>query len=437
MVILALLLLPARLIEEANPDWRLTSWLLALIVAAIGLLGAALMGGSPWVRHFGLVLCLPLTAVPWPMRFEQLLVQSLMRLVATVTVEIINAFGIAAVRQGNLIRIPTGVVGIDEACSGIRSLQATLLIAIAVGQLFRLSFTRRLWLLAVGAAVAFVTNVARTIFLVSVGAARGISAIARWHDPAGFTVTAICLLALLVIALRLSRGDVASRPQLDANTLQKPIRVLPAKALAAVCLWLFISEAATEAWYRAHEHRLIERPSWQVDWARENNMVTTLPISDSTRAMLRFNTAQSAAWHDKFGLRWWGFFARWERGRAALQLVRSHSPEICLPAIGRTFERELPPIKVDHDGVQLLFRVYQFEQEVKPLFVFVCIQEDKFLPSDSSSIASVWSTRGRLLAALSGRRNLGQRLLELAVSGLSSAAEAEKALRNTVREIVK
>ncbi len=428
-------LLPIRIIAESNPDWRMSSWALALIVAGIGLLGTTIIGGLPWLRHFAFVICLPLIAVPWPVQLEQWLVQSLMRFVAAVTVEVVNVFGVAAVRQGNLIRIANGVVGIDEACSGIRSLQATIMIALALGQLFRLSTARRLWLIVAGGAIAFLTNVIRTTILVSIGARRGISTLAAWHDPAGFTVTAVCLLALLGITLLMARAAFPDRPQIIMENTGNRFRVVPPAALLALCGWVFAVEAATEFWYRAHERQFVERPAWQIHWPNDNGTLKVTPIPETTRAMLRYNSATNATWENPDGIKWWSFFARWESRRSALQLVRSHSPEICLPAIGRTFTRDLPPVTVADGVIDLTFRAYEFQQQQRPLFVFVCIQENK-VSSDRNGESFEWNTHGRLLAAWHGRRNLGQRLLEIAVSGLDDFSQARNALKTTVCEIV-
>ena len=48
----AAIFLPIRFLSEANPDWRLLSWLLALVVAAISLSFIYLAGGRAWLRHF-------------------------------------------------------------------------------------------------------------------------------------------------------------------------------------------------------------------------------------------------------------------------------------------------------------------------------------------------------------------------------------------------
>lgn len=117
-------LLPTWLLQQPNPDWRLLSWLLALEVVALSLCAVYFLGGRPWLTHFAFSICLILTTVPWPRLPEQLITQGLMRATATLTVVSLKFFHIPALRHGSLIEVPTGLVGIDGACSGIRSLQA-------------------------------------------------------------------------------------------------------------------------------------------------------------------------------------------------------------------------------------------------------------------------------------------------------------------------
>src|ERR1051326_5123442 len=47
-ILAGLLLFPARLISVANPDWRLLSWVMGLIVVLISLAAVHLAGGTPW-----------------------------------------------------------------------------------------------------------------------------------------------------------------------------------------------------------------------------------------------------------------------------------------------------------------------------------------------------------------------------------------------------
>ena len=52
-----------------------------------------------------------------------------MQVVAWVTVGLLNLSHIAALQHGNLIEVKSGILGIDEACSGVRSLQASVMVA--------------------------------------------------------------------------------------------------------------------------------------------------------------------------------------------------------------------------------------------------------------------------------------------------------------------
>ena len=429
--ILLLLLFPIRIIEEANPDWRLLSWILAFDVIAVSLLSLYRAGGKNWLTHFAFPVCLPLAAVPWPVQLENFVVQPMMRAVAYVAVEIAGWLGVGAYQVGNVIQLRNGFVGVDEACSGVKTLQAGILVALILGELFRFPWGRRIALILLGGGWIFVCNIFRATTLVLVAANRGLESVGRWHDAIG-TVALLCgMVGIMALAWlwkleplenTLPAGKLAVlRPNLSAHVI----------ALA----WLALIFVGTEFWYRIHESRLVELPRWQATWPQANGTMTRLSIAETTRVILRYDRAESAAWEEPRGVRWWSFFAAWKPQRAALQLVRSHSPEICLPAIGRTFRSARPDLTLRAGPMALDFRSYEFEQNERPLFVFVCIQEDRRVAGDAIS-APEWSFRGRVRAALEGKRNLGQRLLEIAVTGMDDFEQAREALARTVNEIV-
>ncbi len=157
LVLCGLLYAPTRFLHEANPTWRLTSLLWTLEVIGITLLTVWLVR-SPWsvvssqacgvrspesgvpfqlsafsISDLVFPICFFLVAVPWPSGLENLLVQSLQRGNVTATVELLGMVGIPAIQHGSVIELSRGVVGIDEACSGIRSLQATLMLSLFLG----------------------------------------------------------------------------------------------------------------------------------------------------------------------------------------------------------------------------------------------------------------------------------------------------------------
>ena len=424
------LLFPLRVLEEANPDWRFLSWLLALFAVDFSLLSLYQAGGRGWLKHFAFPVFFPLAAVPWPVQFENFVVQTLMRAVAYVAVEIAGWFGVGAYQLGNVIQLRNGFVGVDEACSGVKTLQAGIMVALVLGEFLQLRWNKRVALLVLGCGWVFVCNVFRATALVFVAANSGLEALGRWHDWIG-TAALVCGMTGMLGLAWLWKGEPAAVPQ-GAQSPSAP-RIFPSQWMPLA--WLAFIFAGTEVWYRSHERGLIERPAWQASWPAGNDTVTPLPIPDSTRVILRYDDAKTAAWEQPRGVRWWTFFAHWKPKRAALQLVRSHSPEICLPAIGRNFRMARPDINVRAGPVSLDFRSYEFEQNGRSLFVFVCIQEDKRVASGPADTGE-WNLGGRLQAALDGKRNLGQRLLEIAVLGLDDFAQASEALSKIAEEIL-
>ncbi|MDQ2919419.1 MAG: exosortase/archaeosortase family protein, partial [Verrucomicrobiota bacterium] len=161
-----LLLLPVRLIEVANPDWRLLSWIHTLAAVTLTLLVIWWIGGKPWLRHFAFPVAFVLVAVPWFTGIEGPIIQGLMPTIASIATETLSLFGIPAEVQGNLIRINNGVVGVNEACSGVRSLQTSLMIGLLFGELKRLSVPKRFALIFGALAIAIIANFGRAFFLV-------------------------------------------------------------------------------------------------------------------------------------------------------------------------------------------------------------------------------------------------------------------------------
>jgi exosortase/archaeosortase family protein len=429
MLVVLLLLLPIRVIEEANPDWRLLSWVLALCVIDFSLLTIFRAGGSIWVKHFAFPILFPLAAVPWPVAFENFAVQTMMRAVAYVAVEIAGWFGIGAYQVGNVIQLRNGFVGVDEACSGVKTLQAGIMVALVLGEFLQMRWNKRIALLVVGCGWVFLCNVFRATALMFVAAKNGLEALDHWHDVIGIVALLIGMSGMLALAW-LWKGDFSG----GSSDRARPTRITPACSWIAL-VWLALIFVGCELWYRAHERRLVEHPRWQARWPEENGTVTSLPIPESTHVILRYDTAKAAAWEEPPGVRWWSFFASWKPQRTALQLVRSHSPEICLPAVGRTFRDLRPEVNVNTESLSLNFRSYEFEQNSRPLFVFVCIQQDKRSISGETNDTE-WNLPGRLRAAWQGKRNLGQRLLEIAVLGYNDFTQAREALSKTVTAIV-
>src|SRR5262249_19062525 len=147
-------------------------------------------------------------------------VQNLMRFVAGLTVEVSGVLGIPAIQHGNLIEVGSGVVGIDEACSGVRSLQSALMLSLFLGELHRFSWRRRAGLLGASLVFVLIANLCRTTFLVWAAANRGFHQMEAWHDTAGNLVMWIVLPGLMLLGhLMKPKEEVAPPSTANASAL--------------------------------------------------------------------------------------------------------------------------------------------------------------------------------------------------------------------------
>ena len=430
-LVAAAALFPARLVAVANPDWRLLDWIMALAVVAISLGALHLAGGAPWLRHFAFPVLFFLVAVPWPVQLEQFVVQNLMRADAAITIGILNFIGTLAVRHGNVIELSTGQVGIDDACTGVRSLQATFMIALFLGALYRMPPRRRVLLVGAGAALAFLCNIGRTFLLCEVAANDGITAIHRWHDPAGFTILFICLFVLWGMSLWLQPGVRAERAQPVA-----PFRFRHIGWPLTLIAWLGLTEIAVAAWYAPQTAQTA--PPWKVAWPKSEADYRSQPISAAAEELLRYNEGGAATWRSADDRRWMMYSFHWLPGRTAALFVKNHRPDICLPASGLTMVQESGVHFLTINGLHLPIRSYRFDDNGRPLHIFYCYWDGRSsYVDDAAAAAEDWTARGRLHAAWQGKRELGARMFELAVWGHDNDAEARAALERELGEIIK
>ena len=431
IILAAVLLVPVRLIQEANPDWRLLSWTMAMCAVVISGAGVYLAGGGRWLRHFAFPILFFLVAVPWPTSVEQIVIQGLMRIDALINVEFLTAIGIPAVQLGNVIEVGSGFVGIDEACTGIRSLQATFMVSLFLGEFYAFSLLRRVILIAAGALLAFVCNLVRTFLLVYLGAEHGFQAINKWHDPAGYTILTICLLGLWGLSWFLSRNDeVAAGPATPARPFPVPRFVL-----IALLIFTVTAEAGTQIWYRVHEARTAQLAPWTIVWPTRATNWKEVPVDEASQGLLRYNEGGGGDWFAD-GHNWSMYFFKWLPGRTAGLFIKNHRPDICLPASGMTQRGGVQNKLLTVNGVPLPIRAYVFENAGRPLHVFYCYW-DGTPPTPGMLDEETWTAAGRLEAVKRGKRDVGTQMLEIVAWGYEDAAKAEAAAIEQLRQIIK
>jgi exosortase len=421
-------LLPTWLIAQANPDWRVVAWFLVAEVVVLSLGTIYWIGGRPWLHHFAFSVCLIAAATPWPTLLESKIVQVLTHLSTVVTVSGLNLLHIDAVRHGNLIELRTGVVGLDEACSGVQSLQAGLMMTLFLGEFYQASIRRRVALLLGGSGIAFLCNVVRTISLAAIAAKLGPQSVANWHDPLGYVLMAGCFLLIIAVSRVILGPLPAIAPALSVSSPTS----YPYRMIVSLGAWILFIWAGSEIWYRLHTPAQTVR--WSIVWPIHKAEFADIPFSKTELDMLAFNRGRGAEWTEADGSHWVAYFFKWAQGPSWSRiLARGHRPEVCFPAAGYKASGDHGMIEIQMEGLSIPFHALDFDDGVRKSYVFFCLWEDGVKSSDRSGHEDRWIQLTRLRSVLLGRRSLGQQTLEVVISGYDSAEQAAAAFR---REIV-
>ena len=465
--VLLLALLPTRILQEANPLWRLASYALTAEVIVITLALIFFHGGTKALRHFAFPVVFFLVAVPWPTPVEGAVISSLTRLNTAAVVEVMHLLGIPALAQGNVIEVSTGRVGVEEACSGIRSTQAVLMLSLFFGEFFRLVWKRRLTLVIAGLGVAVVLNILRTSILVMLAAQGGIALSDRWHDVTGLSVLLLCFTLVWAMATgfarkplpsfqpsdpRVERGSVEPSP-LQSSEFKVPssewvspsgwrrnrLPALAPQLSALVLIFSLLSVVGSELWFRAREGRHTDHQDFTIVLPKERTGFMETPQTEGVRAALRFDREACAKWKNPDGTVWQFFYFRWNpatrlKDRVRVQLAKSHRPEACLPAGGWKLATEFTRVIIQLDRTPLSFRTYEFKAGGQSVFVFFCVQEDGTKLGEAANMRQSHAVRWQ--AAWAGNRGLGQRSIEIAILGPRNAAHAEELLRAELPKLI-
>lgn len=359
---------------EANALWPTAQlWgAAAAILATAG--GLAWAGGWRWAGWYLFPLLFLTTALTWPTPVKVWVVGTLAGSNARLAAEVVSAAGHPAIVQGNVIAVHTGLVGVEEACSGLRSLQAVWMVAWFAGEFFYLNWPRRLFLVAVSLAAALAANLGRTIFLTWMAAAAGLTASERWHDTAGNIELAAGLGAVALLAWRGYRGQARAAPPRAVPGAAGAIR--PSGGAAALCLSAVLvmggAELGTREWYRSHEYaaagglvhwRLAAPPPGWSAVPVPGREARSLGSSDAAGLSARPPAAPFPVWL---------FLVSWEGDAARSENPEWHDPAICLPASGARLLAQLAPVPIAIGGRVLPFTPYRFAANGERVTVYFC-----------------------------------------------------------------
>lgn len=391
-LILGVLLLGAialRLFQGANPFWRLVLWShAALTVAAtVGLL--AFRDGTRATRHYLPALVLIFAAVPLPSTVEVNLVQNLTRSVVAVSVDLARSSGIPLEVADTAFIIRGHPLDVNDRCSGIRSFQSSVAVALIVGELFRLALPGRFLLLLLGACASFAGNTFRVLSLIQAFFHRGYEGLEARHDSAGMISVSLTYGFILATGYLLDRLRPRSAPR-PAPPPGSPAGPFPPEPGWALVLGVFgalllLGEAGRVWWLRPNEARWAATAVPVLDIPALEREAGLAPLSVSENVdtgPLRFDgAAYLRGQHERGDTLAVIAFAYRPANQNLWTDLFTHPPEVCMRSSGCALEQVFPArsLAIGSQAIPVRILKYRDPSNGSPLFVLKTI----WLPPES------------------------------------------------------
>ena len=455
-----LMLLPLIwVIRGANTDWRLLNFVLFGIVFTLTLIPFYDQGGWRKIKHLLFPLLFFIVAIPWPLATDLQLTQWFQERVSSIIVDILLLIEHEASLEGTIIDVGVfGQIGIDQACSGINGLQASIVVTLFFGSYYRFRWLNRLALVLSGAIIAIGFNLLRA-FSLSFIKVKGkghlldqhLFSLGNWqfpslHDLAGWIETALIFITIFLLA-RSARGGLFLRilgnePNNWTNLKSSPPLTFSLLIISSVVTSIVYSEYH----FKGKEADLVNLPRLSLQMDDESIVSEEKLISKQIAAQLHYESAQSIQWQERLRTQinplnqsrqinpnleyWQAFEATWESGGACTSVLSTHSPDSCLPLTGLTQINPIPGqkplnvmIKVGSHNIS--FEAYEFSRHRRKLFVFRCFWPYLQSPGQTNQFPrGGYNFEGRIKAAMEGRRNVGGTMLALAIANIDSQKTA-------------
>jgi exosortase len=322
------------LLVQVGPRTLLLWWLTAALGAAVLGLAAARHG---W-RRAGL-LAFPVLftffALPTPDMLQARLLPFLKLATTSGAAAVLPWLGVPATRAGFTLRLPSGQLGVVDACSGALSLTSLVAISVLTGYVrvtFRRDFTvgRAVALVVLTPPIVVVSNTLRVIVTgvlrhyVGEAAIRGV-----WHEVLGYSVVLVGFGLIVGVSQKLAlppgrRAPAADPPQ-DRPVSGRPgwwavALLIPA---AAACLW---SEQ-----FRQADREMMDLAAVAADlpgWERSDRLVPP-----DVAEMLKCNQILLREYEDHVGTTVQVYLMFWATPASTAHI---HHPDVCWPSRGCT-----------------------------------------------------------------------------------------------------
>lgn len=370
LIVLCAAITPLEFARQRSPLSRTLVWVIGANAVAITLLTLGWMGGRKLRKAMIFPTCFLLISAPWLSVIEQPLVAGLAQRVSGAITEILHWLGFIAQREGTVISMKPGRVGIDEACSGIRSLQSGIMYGVAIGELFLLTVPRRWAMVFIAFIGALALNLVRTLILCWAVDKEGLEILDKHHSFLGMDhsihdwVGGLVSLGLPVIVW-ISGRWLNNRPVGTGSSskavllaLGRPLKRLGALKFAAILA--AVGFIGMEGWSIAQEIRiphqrqpyLVLNPAIQTNEPAKKVMELLSPTTG-----INFQKPDPRIAH---GIQGYQFF--WKPSAGSI-FILGHRPDVCMTGAGYVIQDEPQKIKIKVGERDLSWYLFRFKNK--------------------------------------------------------------------------
>lgn len=204
-IIGAPLVLLSELVKNSMASSPTTSFALSVGCCLFLCANILFLYGPATLRHFLFPLLFLFVAVPLPPFIWRPILLSLKQIITKLDVVTLHLFGIPADQKENVIQLTRCAVGVEDACSGIRSLQACIMAGLFLGNLVLKRLSLKIVTLAVGIGLALVGNFIRSFYLALMASWHGPEAVKSAHDSAGWSILVFTTAGLMLFVWWMER----------------------------------------------------------------------------------------------------------------------------------------------------------------------------------------------------------------------------------------
>jgi EpsI family protein len=305
-------------------------WLSSSLLAGV----AGLVAYQHGWRRLGVIafpLAFSLFALPMPDIVYQPLQSFLKEATTRSSVWSLSLCGWPIGRDGYVLHLPAGDLGVAEACSGVRSVSALLAVAVLTAHLRRLALPWAVFLFVASVPLIALGNAARVIIsgilLQTIGptATEGL-----FHELLGIVVVLVGLGLVVGLALLLPRKPPVALTAAPApSPASRPGGLVPLILLTpalAACLW-----AETRRPAPPEPFRLADLPQKLGDWQGSDT-----PIPSEVEEMLSADQVLRRVYRNGIGQEVHVWVLYWASPYRTAEKGEVHHPDICWPRRGWT-----------------------------------------------------------------------------------------------------